>query len=149
MLNGAPPPAAAPAVPKDEEHLKLLQTGHLVLAALTAAFSCIPLVHVVVGISILVAPDSMFGESHGKGPLPFFGLMFAIMGGVFVLGGWTLAALIFTAGRAIARRRRYTLCIVVACLSCLFMPFGTILGVFSLIVLNRPSVKLLFESERP
>jgi hypothetical protein len=28
---------------------------------------------------------------------------------------------------------------------CIFMPFGTVLGVFTLIVLLRPSVKPLFE----
>jgi hypothetical protein len=40
-------------------------------------------------------------------------------------------------------------CLVVAGVSCLFMPFGTILGVLSLIVLNRPSVKLLFSAQEP
>ena len=28
---------------------------------------------------------------------------------------------------------------------CLFMPFGTVLGVFTIIVLMRPSVKPLFD----
>jgi hypothetical protein len=34
----------------------------------------------------------------------------------------------------------------VAALSCAFMPFGTVLGVFTIVVLVRPSVKQLFES---
>ena len=54
-----------------------------------------------------------------------------------------------TAGRSIKRRKRHAFCLVVAGLSCFFMPFGTILGVFSLIVLNRPSIKLLFAAESP
>jgi hypothetical protein len=37
---------------------------------------------------------------------------------------------------------------VVACLECLFIPFGTILGVLTLIVLSRESVKTQF-SARP
>jgi hypothetical protein len=31
-----------------------------------------------------------------------------------------------------------------ACIECLFLPFGTILGVFTIIVLSRESVKELF-----
>jgi hypothetical protein len=31
-----------------------------------------------------------------------------------------------------------------AAISCIFMPFGTVLGVFTIIVLLRPSVKELF-----
>jgi hypothetical protein len=34
---------------------------------------------------------------------------------------------------------------VVACCECLFMPFGTILGVFTIILLSRESVKSAFD----
>ena len=50
-------------------------------------------------------------------------------------------------GRALARRTRYWFVFVIACIECLFMPFGTILGVFTLIVLSRESIKNLFLSE--
>ncbi len=39
----------------------------------------------------------------------------------------------------------YTYCLVVAALECLFMPFGTILGVFTIVVLMRHPLKALFE----
>jgi hypothetical protein len=38
-----------------------------------------------------------------------------------------------------------------ACIECLFLPFGTILGIFTIIVLSRESVKTFFlaaESEQ-
>jgi len=35
----------------------------------------------------------------------------------------------------------------VAAVECIFMPFGTVLGVFTIIVLNRPSIKALFQQE--
>jgi hypothetical protein len=38
----------------------------------------------------------------------------------------------------------YTICFVMACGECMFMPFGTVLGVFTILVLNRQSVKGLF-----
>jgi hypothetical protein len=43
-----------------------------------------------------------------------------------------------------ARRRRLMLCYVTAALACLQMPFGTCLGIFTFIVLGRPSVKASF-----
>jgi hypothetical protein len=36
------------------------------------------------------------------------------------------------------------LAFVTACLSCMNVPIGTALGVFAILVLNRPSVKALF-----
>jgi hypothetical protein len=36
----------------------------------------------------------------------------------------------------------------VAALCCAFFPFGTVLGVFTILVLVRPSVKALFETQR-
>ena len=61
----------------------------------------------------------------------------------FVLG-WTFAVLILIAGRSIALRKHYMFCFVMACVECIFMPFGTVLGVFTILVLNRQSVKELF-----
>jgi hypothetical protein len=54
------------------------------------------------------------------------------------------AVLVLVAGSFIARRTHYTFCFVAACVECLFMPFGTVLGVFTILVLNRQSVKGLF-----
>jgi hypothetical protein len=33
--------------------------------------------------------------------------------------------------------------------ACLFMPFGTVLGIFTIIVLVRPQVKALFDTMAP
>jgi hypothetical protein len=35
--------------------------------------------------------------------------------------------------------------LVIACIKCLFVPFGTILGVFTIVALSRESMKALFE----
>ena len=61
----------------------------------------------------------------------------------------TLAALIFATGRCIARRRRYMFCLVMAGVECTFMPMGTVLGIFTIIVLIRESVKQLFLASKP
>jgi len=129
---------------RDEEHLKLLSIFHYVLAGCAALFALFPVIYLVFGLVMLLAPASF----AGKGPPPpaFMGWIFIIMGSVFVILGLTFAAFVFAAGRFLARRKRYTFCLVMAGVECLFMPLGTVLGVFSIIVLVRESVKLLFVS---
>jgi hypothetical protein len=56
---------------------------------------------------------------------------------------------ILTAGRFLARRKHHLFCLVVAGVECLFFPFGTVLGVFTIIVLMRPSVQQAFEANGP
>jgi hypothetical protein len=124
----------------DEEHLRLLSIFFYVSGALTAFFASVPLVHVAIGLGVL------FGDSGSSGAPPaWFGLLFIVLGSVFVLAGWTFAIAKFVAGRCLARRRRRSFCVVVACVCCVLPPIGTVLGVFTLIVLNRPSVKALFD----
>jgi len=82
-------------------------------------------------------------------PGTFFGVMFVVFPAIFILCGWTLAVLLFIAGRCLARRKHHMFCLVIAGISCLFMPFGTVLGVFTIVVLIRPSVKALFQGYPP
>jgi hypothetical protein len=151
MLPGQVRPPAPPGSPaaKDEEQLRNLALGHTIASAVIALFSCMPLIHLTVGLVILLSPESMGGSGKGGPPPRFMGFLFAIMGGAFALAGWTLAAFVFAAGRSIRRRKRHLFCLIVAGLSCFFMPFGTALGVCSFIVLSRPSVKALFEASPP
>ena len=135
----APP---LPQIDQDAEHLKLLSIFHYVVGGMAALFACIPVIHVILGILLLAMPDK-FGHGHDQPPA-FVGLLFIIIGGFIILLGWTLGGIIIVTGRSIAQRKRYTFCFVIACIECLFMPVGTVLGVFTILVLNRPSVKQLF-----
>ena len=134
---------------QDLEHLRLLSIFHYILGGIMACFACIPLIHVAMGLFLMFAPAIMESHSHNpaaNAPPAFLGLFFVILGGLFVLTGWTIAALTIFAGRNLARRRSHTFCFVVACILCLWIPFGTVLGVFTIIVLNRPTVKPLFDN---
>lgn len=128
---------------QDQEHLRLLSIFHYVVGGLAALFACFPLIHLGVGIMLIVAPDGMSGGNGGPPPA-FIGWFFVLVAGAFMLFGWTFAVLLICAGRFLAGRKHYTFCLVIAALSCMFMPFGTVLGVFTIIVLLRPSVKELF-----
>ena len=84
------------------------------------------------------SPPSAHGDMIG-------GWIFISLGCVFFVMGVVGAILNVLAGRALGKHERRTLCLVVACLNCMHMPLGTLLGVFTLIVLGRPTVKSLFE----
>ena len=127
---------------QDLDHLRLLAIFHRVVAALIALFGCFPLIHLTVGIVML--SGGMHGDRTDVVPATVLGGFFVGIA-VFIMALlWTLAVLVFRAARKLETQRGYTYCLVIAGLLCMFMPFGTVLGVFTLIVLVRPSVKERF-----
>jgi len=124
-----------------EQHLQLLAIFHYIVGGLAAFFACFPLIHLTIGLVMVFG-----GFSGNQAPPPqFVGWLFIILGGGFFIVGQTLAICIIIAGRFLARRKHYLFVFVVACCECLFMPFGTILGVFTIILLSRESVKSTFD----
>lgn len=107
------------------------------------------------------APDDTFVEEDGLGDLPadspfagstmneadaqrLVGGMFVVGGAIFFLFFMISAALVIAAGRNLGAHRGYIFCLVIAALECLSVPLGTVLGVFTIVVLQRESVKELF-----
>ena len=124
---------------QDSEHLKLLWIFHYVDAGMTAVISCIPFIHFFMGLALATGA---FPDTDPEAQT--VGIAIMIFAGFFILAGWTLAALIAFAGRSLQTRKRYTFCLVMAGINCIFIPIGTVLGVFTIIVLIRDSVKQLF-----
>lgn len=128
---------------KDQQELGLLSIFHFVMAGLAALAGSIPVVHLLIGLKMLSDPSFVGG---GAGPPPPFnpGWIFAGVGGLLIVMGWTWAFVLLFAGLSLRSNRRYWFCFVVACLTCLNVPLGTALGIFTVLVLSRPSVKQLF-----
>ena len=61
--------------------------------------------------------------------------------------GWTTGILTILWGRGMARGRSRMFSIVTAGVNCLSVPFGTVLGVFTLVLLLRDSVRHLYANE--
>jgi len=129
-------------VDRDSEHLRLLSIFHYIYAGVNAAYALLPLIHVCIGTVFLAA--SISGGFGKEGPPAFAGLLFILIGGAIMTFGLAHAALNFFAARFIAAREHYVYCFVVAVLNCICVPLGTILGIFTIIVLTRESVKALF-----
>jgi len=129
----------------DLEQLKLLSIFHYVVAGILGLFSCFPVFHLMFGIFFLVKGDEL-GAQNPEGPPPeIFGLLFTIIPALIIVVGWACAICVFLAGRFLSTQTHYTFCFVIACVMCAFFPFGTVLGIFSIIVLIRPSVKQMFD----
>ena len=124
---------------QDEEHLNMLAIFHYIVGGMTALLSCIPFIHVGIGVAMVC------GGFDGKNPPPpAIGWIFIILGSIFILVGWTLSTAIIIAGRKLKQRKSRMYCLVVAGIECMIMPFGTILGVFTLVVLMKEPVREIF-----
>ena len=131
----------------DEEHLKLLSIGYLVSAGVAALFSLIGLLYVIMGVTMGI----IFSEAAKKGdqstPPAFMGWFFGVIGVVIFLLLIAMAILKFRTAKCIKTRRSRAFCMVMGAISCLEIPYGTLLGVFTFLVLGRNSVKDLFEPQ--
>lgn len=130
------------------QHLKVLSIVYYVFAGIMGLLSCIPFIHIFLGISALNNPEMFEGESNPEEASKMFGYLFTGIGSLVVLIGWTVTILTFLTGRFIGKQQRWLYCMVMSGILCLSFPFGTVLGITSLILLSKPQYKSLFE-EKP
>jgi hypothetical protein len=133
---------------RDTEQLNLLAIFHYVVGGLAALFSFFPLLYTAIGVAFIFAARHGTAKPGEELPPEFLGWIFAVLGFLWFVVGLTMAICILIAGRSLALRKRYLFALVIACIECLFVPFGTILGVFTIVALSRESVKTLFPSSQ-
>jgi len=131
---------------RDREHLQLLAIFHYVVSGFAALFSFFPLLYTTVGVVFIFASHHGTGKPGEELPPEFLGWIFAVIGMVLFVIGIAMAILILITGRSLAQCKHYSFILVIACIECLFIPFGTILGAFTIVVLSRESVRELFSA---
>lgn len=126
---------------QDSDHLNILSICYIVsgILILVGAFGMAAYFSL---IGLIMAAAGASSGLHSGSPLPagiflFMAVFFALLIGA--IGG-----LMLYAGKCIKQRQQITWVMVAAGLSCLHMPLGTLLGIFTFVVLSRPSVKALF-----
>lgn len=132
-------------IDRDQEHLRLLKLGFYLLAGTSTFFSLFALLYAILG-SFLASGVIPQAKDSTEDPRLIGWIFTGVSLVVFVLG--TIGSyLTYFAGRSLAERRRRTFCMIMAGLWCLSIPFGTAIGICAIVVLNRTSVKGLFEGK--
>jgi len=70
--------------------------------------------------------------------------IFAAVIGYVILLGWTFGALTIYAGRCVKNREHRVFIYVIAGLNCALIPWGTLLGVSTFIILQTPVARREF-----
>jgi len=132
----------------DADHLKLLAIFHFVGAGLAGLGILFLFAHYAM-MQVFFANPEMWQGKHGEGPPPGFFDLFKWF--YLVFGLWLVVStgLNVISGLWIRARKHRTFSLVVAGLNCVNMPLGTGLGVFTIVVLVRSSVRELYEHEQP
>lgn len=128
---------------KNRKQLGQLSLGLKIYAAINALIYCFPLIHLTIGIMMVTGNFA----SHGDENLLFLGVFFIFIALVIILFGWGLSIVNLFVAKYLKEQRNYTFCFVVSCVNCAFFPFGTIAGVFGLVLLLQDSVKHLFKKQ--
>lgn len=127
---------------QDSDLLSVVSIFHYVLGGFQMLISLAGFVYVVVGVLMVTgAMDSAKGEP----PPPELGWIFVVIGIVFVLIFITIGLFTIKTGINMRKRRSRTLCIVIDSILCMMIPFGTIVGIFGLVLLTKPEIADEFE----
>ncbi len=114
----------------------------IVKGVLNLLISLIFIVYVGFGAVLMNVNEPEFHEFNP-------GIIVIIFGGIGVLLTVAFGVVTLLAGKYIAEARNYNFILVVAVLNCLSGVLGILLGVFTIIELNKPHVKALFDRNLP
>ncbi len=129
----------------DADHVKLLAVFHFIGAGLALLGLVLLLGHCALMHAVLT--NAKLLEAPKQGPSP--AELFAIFKWVYlVVGVWWMISLVLNliSGFCLSYRKGRTFSLIVAVINCLHIPLGIVLGVFTLVVLIRSSVRELYEA---
>ena len=151
------------------DRLRLLSLGYYISGAIGAAFVSFLLIHFFLILGFSFIPESQWNTStrspsaaQQASPMPLPGaspsantnqgppaIMFRIFAGVIgviIIGGWVLGALTAYAGHCIKKRKHKVFIYVMAAINCIWIPYGTLLGIATIILFQWPEVQAQFKT---
>lgn len=139
---------------RDDSHIKLLAVFSFVMAGFSTIGAVFIGLHYLIMHTVFSNPkiiDQMRTQMANQNqsmpfdPQTFFG---AFIYFYLFFAAWSLISLVanLAAGFFLLRRTNRVACMVVAGFNCINLPLGTVLGVFTIIVLLRDSVRGRFDS---
>lgn len=130
---------------EDTRYLDLISLFHFIVAGMAGLFSCLPLFNLVIGIPMLRGvPYALLQREYFSQQI-LAPLMFILLPTGMAVIGWMFAIAVALNGYYIKNRTWFKYCMVISSIELLFTPFGTILGVFSLVLMTKPNIRMLFD----
>jgi hypothetical protein len=127
----------------DAEHLRLLAIFHFISAAFAFAGVLFATLYFVLVAAVFANPE-IWAQSQEAPPPQAVITIFQWLTGIGVV--WFVVACVgnLLSGLFLRTRRHRTFSMIIAGINCLHIPLGTLLGVFTLAVLGRESVRKLY-----
>ena len=127
---------------QDLKHLRMLSLGFYAYGVVMALSSLIPAAFMFIGIAVVMG---IFPGTHDQPPpKPELGWIFVVCCPIFTLLGTAITVGNILTARFLKRKKHYDFCFLVAVLDCMLFPLGLVMGVLTILVLLRGSVKQLF-----
>jgi hypothetical protein len=146
------------------ERLRLLAIGYYVKGAVGAVFISFLLFHFFFFLGFSLIPESAWNapskpttiaqspsvlpsptpQRVNQAPPVMMFRIFAAGIGVIILLGWTFGALTIYAGRCVQKRQHRVFIYVMAGLNCPLIPWGTLLGIATFILMQTPVARREF-----
>jgi hypothetical protein len=150
------------------DRLRLLSLGYYISGAIGAAFVSFLLIHFFLFLGFSFVPPSQWdaprqssGVVQGASPTPvpsyspapttaqappaILFRIFAGVIGVIIICGWTLGALTAYAGHCIKKRKHKVFIYVIAGINCIWIPYGTLLGIATFLLFQWQEVQAEFK----
>jgi hypothetical protein len=124
--------------------LRLLSIGYYIQAAVAGFSTLLLLGYSAIATVILANVGKIAGESSQQPIPPAFLSILSVIFFFLIAFVAAFAVCLFLAGYWLRRLRNKLFIQIMAGFSCLSLPYGTVLGVFTFMVLVRPSAKQLF-----
>ncbi len=133
----------------DNEHINLLSLFQLISGIFTLAWSVFMVLYfgfIIFIINLGGKFDAAKNQIDSEFPFQFMGIIIIV---------WIICLLIAIAlgiakifsSKFLKQRKNRTFSIVISCIECFSFPYGTLLGVLSIIVLNRDNVKNVYHDQ--
>ena len=142
-----PPSLLSNLQKRDAEHLQLLSIFHFVMAGLALLGILFLLCHYAIFSTVFNNPKMWQNQKDGPPPAEFFAA-FKWLYLFFGTGMLACGSLNLLSGFSLRARKRRMFSLVVAGINCLMFPLGTALGVFTIIILQRDSIRELYEDDQ-
>jgi len=130
---------------KDGEHVKLLSIFHFVVAGFAFFGLAFLILHFLM-MSFFLSPE--FWKTQKNATPPPRELLHVFIFLYIFIGAWLMASGVLNVLSAFFLRQRQhrVFSLIVGGLNCLHIPLGTILGIFTILILSRDSVCQAYEA---